>query len=700
MNVSGLKAKILASLGDLSGLKVGYADFSQGVKLQEIILGSSSQGYTNERLYTLYTGNNPLLEKVDCTNCVNLGKGEQNSIDLGYDATTGGSGCTGLKYAYFKGTAITGIRFADTDTLLEVTLPADTLKSLRLVNQTHLTTFSLWHSVYYREYYNNITSLFIDKVSSIVPVLDILKVMETGSRVRWYNFNISMNSINDVYDFFVLLDKFRGMDQNGNNTEKAQVYGTITVPAASNRIIAVFKQWYSGITINYSSISPAVLYYNYDNTLGGVELVASGGTATNPPSLEKEPTNYYVYNFVGWALILGGEVDANALVNVTSGRNVYACYEQATRYYTVRLYSNITLLDTQYITYGNDAVYYDSESGTNIPPYYGSGDANDYMFDHWDPSLTNVTENRDCYAIFVLDTRSTRKYIAGTLISYTDQNALTDIGPYTFAYCLDLTTLLMPLLTFENSQKVPDYCFYECRKLQRFYLGSLNLYTINFSPVTEIGKAAFYNFSSYQTIINDSGNPVVVDLNFPNALTLGTYSFYGTRNCNIFLDKIESIGSIESVFRYSNMYILSMNKLQSLLSNSINYHQFQYVNDLQKLLLHDLSIDFLALSSKIFNINSNGPIATLTTVDLGYTSRIDNKMTSWTALTTIVLRSPTVVAFSASSIYSSDFLPSAFSNGTGNIYVPAALLSSYQTVAGWSLYADTYIAIEGSEWDY
>ena len=65
-------ASQLSSVGDLSGLNVGYADFSMATKLTSIKVGDGDPNYSNPRLTSLSVGNSPLLRTVDARNCPNL----------------------------------------------------------------------------------------------------------------------------------------------------------------------------------------------------------------------------------------------------------------------------------------------------------------------------------------------------------------------------------------------------------------------------------------------------------------------------------------------------------------------------------------------------------------------------------------------------------------------------------------------------
>ena len=63
----------IASVGDLSGLKVGVADFSQATNIQEVKLGDADPSYENNNMKRLSFGSNVLLKKIDVRNCAMLG---------------------------------------------------------------------------------------------------------------------------------------------------------------------------------------------------------------------------------------------------------------------------------------------------------------------------------------------------------------------------------------------------------------------------------------------------------------------------------------------------------------------------------------------------------------------------------------------------------------------------------------------------
>jgi len=63
----------IAKIGDLSPLKIGLADFSGAINLQEVKIGDASSSYDNTNLYQVSFGSNVLLKKIDIRNCSGLG---------------------------------------------------------------------------------------------------------------------------------------------------------------------------------------------------------------------------------------------------------------------------------------------------------------------------------------------------------------------------------------------------------------------------------------------------------------------------------------------------------------------------------------------------------------------------------------------------------------------------------------------------
>ena len=426
-------ASQLADIGDLSGLKVGYAEFVYATRLQQLILGNSSPYYTNGNLQTLYLGNNKLLKKLDVRNCTGLGTGEQKTVDL--------SGCTGIEEVYFDGTKITGVTLPNGGVLRILHLPG-TITSLVIRNQPSITDFTCPTTA-------GVTTLWLENTGNTLDSLTILNTLPAGARVRLFGFHWEMEDADEITDVLDTLDDKRGLDQNGDNTATAQVYGTIYVPNITGEAIAHAKERYPDITITYDHVTATLTYCDNDGTVLGSETITDGGNPASTPVLTTKEDERYSYTFLGWSRTQGGPEEEDALQNVTADTTVYAVYLVAEKTFTVRLYNGTVLFQTyENVAYGS------SITDLPTPDYNGAGDPDDYNFIGWDPLPENITTDMNCYAKFEFSGMYFRQLMNGTLTEYTDTQNLTTIAPYAFAGETYLETVSMPSLTL-----IPASCF-------------------------------------------------------------------------------------------------------------------------------------------------------------------------------------------------------------------------------------------------
>ena len=368
-------ASQLASVGDLSGLKVGYADFASAEKLQDLKLGSNTSGYTNPNLTDLHLGNNRLLKTVDLRNCTNLAQ----TIDL--------TGCKNVEAIYMEGTKVTGINLPNGGIISTLHLPS-TVTNLTIRNQTKLLPagFSLPSA--------QLTTLWIENTPLDVNAL--LNQAATGCRVRLTGIQMEAANADAIDAFYDKLDQYTGIDEQGNNQPTAQVSGTIHVPNILGSQVAEFNARYPYITINADHISCTVKYYTWDGaTLLHTETVVDGADATYSGTPSRPSTAQYTFTFAGWARDLNGAVWSQAQKNVTSDRILYAAYNATGQKYTVKFYNGSTLLQTvPNVLYGGTA-YYSGDTSELVDPE-GSG----MPFEAWVPSPTNIQGNLSCYASY------------------------------------------------------------------------------------------------------------------------------------------------------------------------------------------------------------------------------------------------------------------------------------------------------------
>ena len=124
----------LASVGDLSGLKVGLANFSPATRLQQIKLGDADPEYENPNLNDFSLSSNRLLSKIDLRNCTALGTGSTKTLDL--------SGCPDIKQVYLDGTQLTGLTLPNGGTLDKLHIP-NSINNLSIRNQPVISEFKV-----------------------------------------------------------------------------------------------------------------------------------------------------------------------------------------------------------------------------------------------------------------------------------------------------------------------------------------------------------------------------------------------------------------------------------------------------------------------------------------------------------------------------------------------------------------------------
>lgn len=370
-------ASQLKDVGDLSGLMVGYAEFSLATKLQSLKLGDSSSGYSNTNLTDLHLGNNVLLRTLDVRNCPNL----TQAVDV--------SGCANLEHVYFDGTGITGLLLPVGGILKTLHLPA-TITNLTIRNQMSLQDLSI-------PSYAGISTLRLENVSSAVDSKAILDAIPANSRVRLIGINWAAGTADKLMEIIALLDSMRGLDEAGNNTDMAQVSGTISVDTVTGAQLAEIAGKYPDIKVAYQHVTSNLYFYNDDgSTLLYTQAIVDGGDGTYSGSTPtKSSTAQYTYSFSGWSRKPGGSADSTALKAVVADRNVYAAFTATIRRYTVYFYNGSTLLQkVENVACGSSATY------TGDTPVSSEGSAEDYPFLGFIPDGKNITGNTSCYAQF------------------------------------------------------------------------------------------------------------------------------------------------------------------------------------------------------------------------------------------------------------------------------------------------------------
>ena len=384
----------LASIGDLSGLKVGVCDVSMATKLQSLKVGDSSSGYTNPNLTELTLGNNVLLKTLDVRNCTSL----TQSVDV--------SNCTNIEEIYMEGTKSTGIKLPNGGVLKKLHLPA-TVTNLEVRNQPKLTDIVIGS-------YENITSLWIENPSNALEAVffTALDSIAQGARLRAVGLTLEMDDVAEINAFYDKLDNYRGMDEYGNNMDKAQVTGTIHIPSATGNEVAALYERYPYMVIRADHVKSFLTYKNFDGTttIKTVECADGVPKEASPSGPSRSQDAHYTYTFVGWSTQTDAQTaDPGCTTNVVADRTVYAAYSRTVRKYTVTWKnSNGTVLETDTdVPYGTTP-HYDGATPQN--PTSGGG-----SFTGWSPAISTVTGNVT-YTASYIPTYTVRFYNGSTLL--------------------------------------------------------------------------------------------------------------------------------------------------------------------------------------------------------------------------------------------------------------------------------------------
>lgn len=253
----------IASVGDLSHLKVGLANFSAATKLQEIIVGSEAEGYYNSNLKSLTVGNNELLTLVNISNC----NGEEfTSLDL--------SGCHGLETVLAEGTKLTGIILPNGGHLKTLKL-SDTIANLTIQNQKNIETLTLQSQ-------ENLTTLRIENTPGL-PIETLINNSPKLNRVRLTN--IEWNATNEE-TLRITIDKLiaaKGLEANGVNATKAVVTGHVYIDTITETFLEEINDNFPELVVVVDGVAQYFIRYaDWNNNLL-YRYIAEEGTAAIDP---------------------------------------------------------------------------------------------------------------------------------------------------------------------------------------------------------------------------------------------------------------------------------------------------------------------------------------------------------------------------------------------------------------------------------
>ena len=229
----------ISSLGDISSLYPGSVDVSKMTKLVELIIGSGAEGYRNTNMEVLSVGANNLLRKLDIRNCPNL----KQAIDLAL--------CSNIREIWAEGTGTSAVVLPEGGNLTLLHLP-DTITNLTVRNQTDLTDAGL-----ILDGGRNLSTIRWENTNkaNVLSIIDRCFALDTMKleRVRLIGVDWTLSTLDPI----IKLISLKGLDENGNNVDKAIITGKCYVSVATDSQINKLKAAFPELAITYGQLKPA-----------------------------------------------------------------------------------------------------------------------------------------------------------------------------------------------------------------------------------------------------------------------------------------------------------------------------------------------------------------------------------------------------------------------------------------------------------
>lgn len=373
-------ADCIASFGDLSQYKADTVKFASATKLQDLILGSSAEGYENHKLTAVELGNNRLISYLNVENCINL----VNPIDL--------SQCYNLDTVKAKGSALNSINFPVGGQLTHLELPG-TFANLTLRNQHNIEHFEIVST-------DLINTLWIDDTPGL-PIEDLLLNTPKLDRVRIVNTTWQVSSEAKLKQIFEKLKTCEGLDANNNNVSKAVMTGYVEIDAITDEFLEELNEYFNELIVVVDG-KPRffIRYVNGDNTLLHKYAISTGDDAIDPivegiietPILDGTEDTQYVYD--RWSFLPE---------NIQGPQNIIALYR--TKYRVQFLNGDNQVIYTDWI-FENEGAEDPFITGKVDTPKKTSTAQYHFAYSNWVEDFSNITQPTDitsAYSEFLRD---------------------------------------------------------------------------------------------------------------------------------------------------------------------------------------------------------------------------------------------------------------------------------------------------------
>lgn len=368
-------ASLMSDVGDLSGLMVGYADFTNAQKLEVLRLGGDD-GYENPNLTALSVGNSELLKEVNVKGCINL----TGALDLSH--------CDALEKVDARNTKLQSVVLPQSATLKELYLP-ETITNLTIINQPNLEILDI-------PTMENVTTLRLENFGDCIDPMEMVSELPDGCRMRIIGLEADCYSQTQIANFLGNFDRFTGLDENGSNTPKPQITGKINFnDYIDYSCYNECKEKYPYFTIIPIGYWYTVEFRNADGTTLSLPKVRSGNSVMFPTNATKASTDQYTYTLTSWS------ENPNSTDQYTNVKGTYfypdkdcvyyPVFRATTKMYNVYFYNaDDQSLESKMAPYGSIPTY---TKATPVDPY---GDNAEFI--GWNPKPAAITRSISYYA--------------------------------------------------------------------------------------------------------------------------------------------------------------------------------------------------------------------------------------------------------------------------------------------------------------
>ena len=264
----------ISKLGNVSHLYPSFVSIELAPRIEELLVGSIEEGYSNPNLTTAAIGSNTYLKKVDFRNCINLGSDPDGTqvLDL--------SGATNIKEVLLGNTALKGVSFASGSSANLIQLPS-TITELILRNMNDITNEGLELQgvsnlkTFWTENIDN-----LDVISLFNTLTNVENVRMIGIDYSLYGIQPLLDLIDKVWDSTTETYKLYGLDNLGQVIDTPIISGVfkiLTTEEVSQAQINLFNQILPDLDIQINQVPEGLTMMELED--GTLELVSYEGSA-------------------------------------------------------------------------------------------------------------------------------------------------------------------------------------------------------------------------------------------------------------------------------------------------------------------------------------------------------------------------------------------------------------------------------------